>query len=135
VSKSKGVKGPNEIVVRLAFSAGLGAQAAVRCRGAGACTTEHGTSAEPNGRPEASDSGGAVGGASGHAGPSPPPVVLVYVVALAAANTGHVKVNWVFGSSSVALVWLVLFTAILGWLLGILITALFRWRTRAPRPS
>jgi hypothetical protein len=24
---------------------------------------------------------------------------------------------------------------ILGWLLGILITALFRWRTRAPRPS
>lgn len=61
--------------------------------------------------------------------------VLVYVVALAAANTGRVSVDWVFGTSSVSLVWLVLFAAILGWLLGILITALFRWRTRAPRRS
>jgi uncharacterized integral membrane protein len=60
-------------------------------------------------------------------------VVLVYVVALAASNTGQVTVNWVFGSSSVALVWLVLFAAILGWVLGILVTAVFRWRTRAPR--
>jgi uncharacterized integral membrane protein len=59
--------------------------------------------------------------------------LLVYVVALAASNTRHVKVDWVFGSSSVSLVWLVLFAAILGWLLGVLITALFRWRTRAPR--
>ena len=61
--------------------------------------------------------------------------VLVYAVALAASNTRHVKVNWVFGSSSMSLVWLVMFAAILGWLLGILITALFRWRTRAPRAS
>jgi uncharacterized integral membrane protein len=61
--------------------------------------------------------------------------LLVYVVALAASNTRHVRVHWVFGSSSVSLVWLVLFAAILGWLLGILITALFRWRTRPPRPS
>jgi uncharacterized integral membrane protein len=60
-------------------------------------------------------------------------VVLVYVVALAASNTGKVTVNWVFGSSSVALVWLVLFAVILGWVLGILVTAVFRWRTRAPR--
>lgn len=61
--------------------------------------------------------------------------VLAYVIALGAMNTRHVKVDWVFGSSSVSLVWLVLFAAILGWLLGILITALFRWRTRAPRGS
>jgi uncharacterized integral membrane protein len=61
--------------------------------------------------------------------------VLVYAVALAASNTRHVKVDWVFGSSSVSLVWLVLFAGILGWLLGILTTTLFRWRTRAPRPS
>ena len=61
--------------------------------------------------------------------------VLVYAVALAASNTRHVKVDWVFGSSSMSLVWLVMFAAILGWLLGILITALFRWRTRAPRAS
>jgi len=62
-------------------------------------------------------------------------LALVYVVALAASNTAHVKVDWVFGSSSVSLVWLVLFTAILGWLLGILITALSHWRTRAPRAT
>jgi uncharacterized integral membrane protein len=62
-------------------------------------------------------------------------LVLVYVVALAASNTAHVTVNWVFGSSSVALVWLVLFAAILGWVVGTLTTALFRWRTRRPRPQ
>ena len=60
--------------------------------------------------------------------------VLVYVVALGASNTRNVRVDWVFGSSSVSLVWLVLFAAILGWLLGVLMTALFRWRTRAPHP-
>ncbi len=62
-------------------------------------------------------------------------VLLAYVVALAASNTGPVKIDWVFGTSSVALVWLVLFSLILGWVLGTLITVLFRWRTRAPRPS
>jgi uncharacterized integral membrane protein len=58
--------------------------------------------------------------------------VLAFLIALAASNTARVKVSWVFGTSRVALVWLVLFAAILGWLLGILITAAFRWRTRAP---
>lgn len=61
--------------------------------------------------------------------------VLVYVVALGASNTRHVKVDWIFGHASVALVWLVVFAAILGWLLGILISQLFRWRTRKPRAS
>jgi uncharacterized integral membrane protein len=59
--------------------------------------------------------------------------LFAFLVALAASNTARVKVSWVFGSSHVALVWLVLFAAILGWLLGILIAAAFRWRTRAPR--
>jgi uncharacterized integral membrane protein len=59
--------------------------------------------------------------------------LFAFLIALAASNTARVKVSWVFGSSHVALVWLVLFAAILGWLLGILITAAFRWRTRAPR--
>ena len=61
--------------------------------------------------------------------------LVAYVVALAASNTRHVKVDWVFGSSSVSLVWLVLFAGILGWLLGIAVTVLSRWRTRAPRGS
>jgi uncharacterized integral membrane protein len=56
-----------------------------------------------------------------------------FLIALAASNTAHVKVNWVFGSSHVSLVWLVLFTAIVGWLLGLMASARFHWRTRAPR--
>lgn len=56
-----------------------------------------------------------------------------FLIALAASNTANVKVNWVFGSSHVSLVWLVLFAAILGWLLGLAATAAFHWRTRAPR--
>jgi uncharacterized integral membrane protein len=61
--------------------------------------------------------------------------LIVYVVALAGSNTHHVRVDWVFGSSSVSLVWLVLLAVILGWLLGLLVGGVFRWRTRAPRPS
>lgn len=59
--------------------------------------------------------------------------LVAYLVVLATSNTAHVKVNWVFGSSRVSLVWLVLFAAIFGWLLGLATTARFHWRTRAPR--
>jgi uncharacterized integral membrane protein len=59
--------------------------------------------------------------------------LVAFLIALAASNTAQVKANWVFGSSYVSLVWLVLFAAILGWGLGIVATAAFRWRTRAPR--
>jgi len=59
--------------------------------------------------------------------------LVTFLIALAASNTAQVKVNWVFGSSRVSLVWLVLFAAILGWLVGLVATAGFHWRTRAPR--
>lgn len=59
--------------------------------------------------------------------------LLVYLVALVVANTRQVRLSWVVGSSSASLVWIILFSAILGWLLGIVSSALFRWRTRAPR--
>jgi uncharacterized integral membrane protein len=59
--------------------------------------------------------------------------LVAFLIALAASNTAHVKVNWVFGSSHVSLVWLVLFAALLGWLFGLVATAAFHWRTRAPR--
>jgi uncharacterized integral membrane protein len=59
--------------------------------------------------------------------------LVAFLIALAASNTAHVKVSWVFGTSHVSLVWLVLFAAILGWLLGLVATAAFHWRTRAPR--
>jgi uncharacterized integral membrane protein len=58
--------------------------------------------------------------------------LLVCLVALVLANTGRVRVSWVFGASSVSLVWLVLFSAILGLLLGMIIGALFHRRTRRP---
>lgn len=61
--------------------------------------------------------------------------LLVYLVAIAVSNTHRVKVDWVFGTSSPPLVWLVLFAAVLGWLFGVLMAAVLRRRTRAPRPS
>jgi uncharacterized integral membrane protein len=59
--------------------------------------------------------------------------LVAFLIALAASNTAHVKVNWIFGTSHIALVWLVLFAAIVGWLLGLAATAAFHWRTRAPQ--
>ncbi|HEY7965576.1 MAG TPA: LapA family protein [Solirubrobacteraceae bacterium] len=58
-----------------------------------------------------------------------------FVIALAASNTARVKVSWLFGSSHVSLVWLVLAAAILGWLLGLVTNAALHRRTRAPRPA
>ena len=59
--------------------------------------------------------------------------LIVCLVALAVANTDQVEFSWVVGSSTVSLVWIVIFTAILGWLLGIVTSMVFRWRTRARR--
>ena len=55
------------------------------------------------------------------------------LIALAASNTAQVKVNWLIGNSHISLVLLVLVAAILGWVLGLIASARFRWRTRAPR--
>ena len=60
-------------------------------------------------------------------------VLLVCLVALAVANTDQVEFSWVVGSSTVSLVWIVIFSAILGWLLGLVTSVVFRWRTRARR--
>lgn len=57
-------------------------------------------------------------------------LLLVVVIALAVANTRSVKVSWVFGSTNQSLVWIILVTAILGWLLGIVTGTIFRYRTR-----
>lgn len=59
--------------------------------------------------------------------------LVIALTALVIANTGKVSVSWIFGSSSVSLVWLVIFTAILGMLLGMVLGGLFHWRTRTPR--
>jgi uncharacterized integral membrane protein len=59
--------------------------------------------------------------------------LLVCLVALVVANTRQVKLSWVVGTSTASLVWIVLASAVLGWLLGVFSSALFRWRTRARR--
>lgn len=59
--------------------------------------------------------------------------LVAILIALAASNTAHVKVNWLIATSHIPLVWLVLVAAIVGWLLGLMASARFHWRTRAPR--
>ena len=56
--------------------------------------------------------------------------LLAILIALIVANTGRVKVSWVLGSTRQSLVWIILATAILGWLLGIVTSVIFRFRTR-----
>jgi uncharacterized integral membrane protein len=56
--------------------------------------------------------------------------LLVILIALIAANTRTVKVSWVLGSTRQSLVWIILVTAILGWLLGIATSVTLRFRTR-----
>src|SRR6478672_9028670 len=58
--------------------------------------------------------------------------LLVVLVVLIAANIRSVKVDWVFGSTHASLVWIVLAATVLGWLLGITTSVLFRHRTRRP---
>jgi uncharacterized integral membrane protein len=59
--------------------------------------------------------------------------LLICVVALVLANTGHVRLHWLLGSGTASLAWIVLLSAVLGWLLGLVSASVVRWRTRAPR--
>jgi uncharacterized integral membrane protein len=61
--------------------------------------------------------------------------LLVILIALVVANTRQVKLGWVVGTSHASLVWIILAAAVLGWLLGILTSEVFRLRTRRGRPS
>ena len=60
--------------------------------------------------------------------------LLVVLIALAIANTGEVKLSWVVGEGHASLVWIILASAVLGWLLGMLTSVVFRLRTRRRRP-
>jgi uncharacterized integral membrane protein len=61
--------------------------------------------------------------------------LLVVLIALVVANTRQVRLSWVFGAGNASLVWIVLAVAVLGWLLGILTSLVFRLRTRRRRPA
>jgi uncharacterized integral membrane protein len=59
--------------------------------------------------------------------------VLVVLIALVIANTRQVKLSWVISTGHTSLVWIILAAAVLGWLLGITTSVVFRYRTRRPR--
>jgi uncharacterized integral membrane protein len=59
--------------------------------------------------------------------------LLVVLIALVIANTRQVKLSWVVGTGHASLVWIILATAVLGWLLGIATSVVFRLRTRRRR--
>lgn len=55
-------------------------------------------------------------------------VLLAAVVAIVLSNRQTVSVSWVFGSTDQALIWVLVVTAVLGWLLGIVTSYLVRRR-------
>lgn len=56
--------------------------------------------------------------------------LLVMLIALVVANTpGTIELSWVFGSGQVSIVWVIVLSAILGWLGGIVTGALIRHST------
>jgi uncharacterized integral membrane protein len=59
--------------------------------------------------------------------------LLVVLIVLISANTRTVKLDWAVGSTHASLVWIILASAVIGWLLGITTAVVFRYRTRQPR--
>jgi uncharacterized integral membrane protein len=59
--------------------------------------------------------------------------LLVVLIALVIANTRQVKLSWVVGTGHASVVWIILASAVLGWLLGIVTSVVFRLRTRRRR--
>jgi uncharacterized integral membrane protein len=55
---------------------------------------------------------------------------IVFLILLIARNTRQVKVDYVVSSTQTALIWLVILSAITGWVLGIVTAFLIRRRTR-----
>jgi len=59
--------------------------------------------------------------------------VIVFLILLIARNTRQVKVDYVIDDTQTRLIWLVIISAIAGWVLGITTSFLIRRRTRRPR--
>jgi uncharacterized integral membrane protein len=60
---------------------------------------------------------------------------VVFLILLIAQNTRRVKVDYVVGDTQARLVWLVIISAITGWVLGIVTAFLIRRRTRWRGPT
>ncbi len=59
-------------------------------------------------------------------------VLVLAIVLLALDNRSDARLSWVVGDTEAPVVWIVLVSAIVGWLAGILTGAIVRRRTRAP---
>lgn len=60
-------------------------------------------------------------------------IAIVYLILLIARNTDTVTLDYVFGKATSRLIWLIVISAITGWVLGIATSFLVRRRTRRPR--
>lgn len=60
-------------------------------------------------------------------------LVVAYLIGFVAKNSGRVTIDFVFGSASVGLIWLLLLGVGLGLLLGMLLAQLYRRRGRKQR--
>ena len=60
-------------------------------------------------------------------------VTIVYLILLIVQNSRRVPVDYVFGKSHARLIWLIIVSGFLGWLLGLATSYLIRRRTRRPR--
>jgi uncharacterized integral membrane protein len=58
--------------------------------------------------------------------------LLALLVVLVTKNTGAAKLDWAIGSTHASLVWIILGSAVLGWLLGLATAVVFHHRTRRP---
>ena len=57
-------------------------------------------------------------------------LTMLYLILLIARNTRHVRVDYVFGSGDARVVWLIVLSALTGWVLGLATSYLLRRRTR-----
>ena len=59
----------------------------------------------------------------------------LFLILLIARNSHRVKVDYVFGEAFTHLIWLIVISAIVGWVLGIVTAFLIRRRTSWRRPE
>ena len=60
---------------------------------------------------------------------------IAFLILLIARNSHQVKVDYVFDEAYTHLIWLIVISAIVGWVLGIVTAFLVRRRTRWRRPG
>jgi len=61
--------------------------------------------------------------------------IIVFLILLVSRNTREVKLDYVFDSTQTRLIWLIIISAICGWVLGIVTAFLVRRRTRWRRTA